>query len=101
MTTRKGEAIVIHFDYVGGGLTAKGDELSGFAIAGSDKQFVWADAKIVSETVVVSSSRVKDPEAVRYAWAPNPECSLYNAAGLPASPFRTDEWPIEIDAGRR
>ena len=99
--TRKGETIIIHFDHVAGGLTAKGDKLSGFAIAGPDRRFVWADAKIVGETVVVSSSNVKDPAAVRYAWAPNPECNLYNAEGLPASPFRTDEWPIEIDAGRR
>jgi sialate O-acetylesterase len=55
------------------------------------KKFVWADAKIEGETIVVSSPHVPQPVAVRYAWLDNPEgCNLYNAAGLPASPFRTD-----------
>ena len=86
----KGSSIVITFDHVGGGLVAKGGTLRGFAIAGSDKKFIWADAKIVNDTVVVSSPKIKTPAAVRYAWAPNPTCNLYNKAGLPASPFRTD-----------
>ena len=85
--------IVIRFRHVGGGLVAKGDRLKGFAIAGADKKFVFAEAAIDGETVVVSSSEVKDPAAVRYAWASNPDCNLYNKAGLPASPFRTDDWP--------
>ncbi|MHC4627626.1 MAG: hypothetical protein ACYTDV_11645, partial [Planctomycetota bacterium] len=85
----------------GAGLVAKGDKLLGFAIAGADRNFVWADAKIVGDTVVVSSSQVESPAAVRYAWAPNPKCNLYNAGGLPASPFRTDNWPVELIAGRR
>ncbi len=67
-------------------------ELKGFAIAGEDKVWVWADAKIDGNTVVVSSDKVAKPVAVRYAWADNPECNLYNRAGLPASPFRTDNW---------
>ena len=55
---------------------------------------MWADAEIVGETVVVSSAKVAKPTAVRYAWADNPEgCNLYNAEGLPASPFRSDDWP--------
>jgi sialate O-acetylesterase len=86
--------IVLSFDHVGGGLIAKGDEqLKGFAIAGSDRKFVWADAKIDGDTVVVSSDNVSEPIAVRYAWADNPVCNLYNKEDLPASPFRTDDWP--------
>jgi len=88
--TRKGGSIVITFDHVGGGLVAKGGKLKGFAIAGADKKFIWAEAKISGDTVVVSSPEIKTPWAARYAWAPNPTCNLYNKAGLPASPFRTD-----------
>lgn len=91
--------IVLQFDHVGGGLVAKGEKLTGFAIAGDDKRFVWADAKIVGDTVVVSSPKVKEPAAVRYAWADNPICNFYNKADLPASPFRTDDWPgVTINA---
>ena len=98
---KKGGTIVVNFDNVGRSLVAKGDKLIGFAVAGADRKFVWADAKIVGDTVVVSSPKVKSPAAVRYAWAPNPQCNLYNSAGLPASPFRTDNWSIELDANRR
>jgi sialate O-acetylesterase len=83
--------LVLFFEYANG-LVAHGEQLKGFAIAGPDKTFVWADAKIEGNTVVVSSPKVQDPEAVRYGWANNPECNLYNKAGLPASPFRTDDW---------
>ena len=88
-----GGAIRLSFDHVGGGLVAKNDALTGFAIAGEDKKFVWAEAKIVGNSVVVSSVQVPHPVAVRYAWHTNPENSLYNKAGLPASSFRTDDWP--------
>ncbi len=91
---RRGDEIVVKFDYVAGGLVAKGEKLKGFAIAGADKQFVWADAKIEGQTVAVSCPKVKDPAAVRYAWATNPDCNLYNKADLPASPFRTDDWEL-------
>ena len=67
--------------------------LRGFQIAGADKKFCWASARIEGNEVVVHSRQVKAPVAVRYAWADNPSCNLYNAAGLPASPFRTDDWP--------
>jgi len=91
---KDGDTIVCEFDFVGGGLVAKdGEKLKGFAIAGADKQFVWAEAKIVGQTVAVSSPDVKNPVAVRYAWASNPACNLYNQEGLPASPFRTDDGP--------
>jgi len=88
-----GDKIVVEFDYADGGLAVrKGEQLKGFAIAGADKKFVWAEAKVVGNTVVVSSPDVELPVAVRYAWANNPECNLISKAGLPASPFRTDDW---------
>ena len=91
--TVDGDKIKLIFDHVGEGLAAKDNEkLLGFAIAGEDKKFTWADAVIDGETVLVSSPYVSKPVAVRYAWAINPICNLYNKAGLPASPFRTDEW---------
>ncbi len=68
-------------------------QLEGFAICGEDKVWVWADAKIDGDKVIVSSDKVPNPVAVRYAWAENPTCNLANAAGLPASPFRTDDFP--------
>jgi sialate O-acetylesterase len=71
-----------------------GDELTGFAIAGEDKKFVWAQARVSGEDRVdVWSDEIADPVAVRYAWADNPRCNLRNRAGLPATPFRTDDWP--------
>ena len=83
--------IRLKFSHRGGGLVSKGGPLKQFAIAGPDSRFVWADARIDRDTVIVSSARVPNPVAVRYAWATNPEgCNLYNKAGLPASPFRTD-----------
>jgi sialate O-acetylesterase len=91
--SKQGNSIVLYFDYVDGGLVAKGGaKLQGFAIAGDDKKFVWAEAKIEGGCVTVSSPEVKAPAAVRYAWANNPDCNLCNQAGLPASPFRTDDW---------
>lgn len=96
----KGNRIILHFDHIGGGLVAKdGGTLKGFAVAGQDRKFVWADARIEGDTVVVSSDKVAEPIAARYAWADNPVCSLYNKAGLPASPFRTDTWPgVTLDS---
>jgi len=95
-----GNNVVLAFDDVGGGLVAKGDSLKGFAIAGADRKFVWADAKIKGDTIVVSSDKVASPVSVRYAWEKNPVCNLYNKEGLPATPFRTDTWP-GITAGKR
>jgi sialate O-acetylesterase len=91
--TIDGNKVRLKCTHVGGGLVAKGDKLTGFSIAGEDKTFVWADARIDGDAVVVSSDKVAAPVAVRYAWADNPECNLYNKEGLPASPFRTDDWP--------
>ena len=81
-------------------LVAKGGSLKGFAIAGEDRKFVWADANIEGNTVVVSSDKVSAPVAVRYAWEKNPVCNLYNKEGLPAMPFRTDIW-LGVTDGRR
>jgi len=82
-------ALKIHFSHADGGLTAKGGKPGEFAIAGKDRQWHWADAKIEGESVVVSSPEVPEPEAVRYAWQSFPTATLYNGAGLPAVPFRT------------
>jgi sialate O-acetylesterase len=91
---REGQSIRLQFEHTGGGLIAKGGPpLRGFAVAGADRLFHWADARIDGHDVIVSCAEVTDPAAVRYAWADNPECSLYNKEGLPASPFRTDDWP--------
>ncbi len=85
--------IRISFDHTDGGLKIKdGQVLKGFSIAGSDHRFYWADAVIEGNDVIVSAPNVKFPVAVRYAWADNPVCNLYNGSGLPASPFRTDDW---------
>ena len=82
----------LRFRHARGGLVALDGKLRGFEIAGEDRQFVPAQAKTDGETVVVTNEKVEHPVAVRYAWADYPECNLYNKAGLPASPFRTDDW---------
>jgi sialate O-acetylesterase len=86
--------VVLHFDHVGGGLiTRDGGPVKGFAVAGADHRFHWAETRIEGDTVVVASKAVPDPVAVRYGWADNPaSANLANQAGLPASPFRTDDW---------
>jgi sialate O-acetylesterase len=89
----EGGAIRVYFDHVGGGLAARGGGvLTGFLVAGADKKFVPAEAKVVGTTVVVTSNDVARPMYVRYAWGGNPDCNLVNAEGLPASPFRSDTW---------
>ena len=95
--TREGDTMRVWFDHVGGGLAAKGGDLKSFVIAGKDRKFVPAEARIENGTVIVRSPSVPEPVAVRYGWAASPECNLYNAEGLPASPFRSDEWiePIQ------
>ncbi len=93
----EGNKIRVSFRSIGGGLIAKNKFgfHRGFAIAGADKQYHWANAYIEGETVVVFSPAVQQPVAVRYAWADNPgTLDLYNVEGLPAFPFRTDDWPL-------
>ncbi len=116
--TVKGNQAILTFQHAEGGLVAQplgetydvntfngetaplvrnspNSQLEGFAICGDDKQWVWADAKIDGDKVIVTSEKVPTPVAVRYAWADNPTCNLANAAGLPASPFRTDDFPLK------
>ena len=117
----EGNKIRLTFDHVGGGLVPSREApkdcpvrgtpaccggkkcivLMGFTIAGKDKKFVEAEAAIDGQTVVVSSPQVAEPVAVRYAWGGIPACNLYNKAGLPASPFRTDSWPRAAAPRRR
>jgi len=87
-----GNNIKLYFKHTGSGLLAKDGDLKGFAIAGADKKFVWATAKIEGNTIVVSSPDVSAPVAIRYGWGNNPVTSLYNKENLPASPFRTDSF---------
>jgi sialate O-acetylesterase len=110
--TVEGDRVRVRFTHVGGGLVVRTSDapsasnmaadgyafalgngpVKGFAVAGEDKKFAWAEATIDGEAVVVSSKDVPVPVAVRYAWADNPVCNLYNREGLPAFPFRTDDW---------
>jgi sialate O-acetylesterase len=97
---KQGNKIVVQFKDVAGGLHAiDSKDVLGFAIAGADKKFTWAKAEIVkpkdgskADTIEVSSEDVPEPVAVRYAWADNPVCNLYNDVLLPVTPFRTDDW---------
>ena len=92
---KHGNKVVLTFDHVGSGLHSYDvDEVRGFAIAGTDRKFVWAKGRVIgSNKVEVSSDKVSEPVAVRYAWADNPVCNLFSIEGLPATPFRTDDWP--------
>lgn len=93
-------SIRLHFANTNGGLVVKGTKLEEFSIAGEDRKWYWADARIEGDTVVVSSPAVPNPKEVRYAWQSNPAATLFNGAGLPAAPFRTDTWP-GITEGQR
>jgi sialate O-acetylesterase len=88
---REGGKMVLTFDHANG-LKAAAGEIEGFSIAGSDQKFVWAKTSVVDGKVIVRADAVPEPVAVRYGWAANPKCNLVNGAGLPASPFRTDDW---------
>ncbi len=88
--TVAGDRATLSFKNVGGGLKVNGDQLKGFAVAGEDGKYFWAETKVEADKVVVWSKDVPKPTAVRYGWSSNPQCNLYNKEGLPASPFRTD-----------
>jgi sialate O-acetylesterase len=90
--TVEGNKAILTFKHLGGGLEAKGGPLTGFSIAGKDRVFCHAEAEIKGDTIVVSCPDVEKPTAVRFGWANYPEVNLWNKAGLPASPFRTDDW---------
>ncbi len=90
----KGNSIELSFNHVGGGLVVKGEKLAGFTIAGADQRFVPAEAVIKGKKVIVSSSAVDQPVAVRFGWENWPVLNFWNKAGLPATPFRTDDFPM-------
>jgi sialate O-acetylesterase len=91
---RSAGSIRLQFANTNGGLVAKGGKLEGFSIAGEDRKWQWADARIQGKSIIVSLPSVPHPVAVRYAWQSNPAATLFNGAGLPAGPFRTDDWPV-------
>jgi sialate O-acetylesterase len=86
-------ALKLHFRNADGGLNVKGDKLGEFSVAGADRRWYWAEARIEGDSVIVSSPQVPNPKAARYAWQANPTATLFNGAGLPAVPFRTDTGP--------
>jgi sialate O-acetylesterase len=88
----KNKNVELSFKNVGKGLSSNEKLLTAFEVAGADKKFYWADAEIVGDKIILSSKEVAKPVAVRYAWSSNPVASLYNKEGLPAPPFRTDDW---------
>lgn len=88
----KGGEVTLEFRHTNGGLVAKGGALKGFVVAGEDRKWHPAQARIAGTQVIVSCTEVPRPVAVRYAWEANPDCNLFNGAGLPASPFRADDW---------
>jgi sialate O-acetylesterase len=94
---KQGNKIIVSFDHAGDFLKPFDvNDIRGFAIAGADRQFVVAQAKVLDTDktkVEVWSDAVADPVAVRYAWADNPVCNLRSNNGLPVTPFRTDDWP--------
>jgi sialate O-acetylesterase len=90
----KKERVILSFDHVGSGLEARGGRLRGFALCGEDQQFFWAQAEIDGDEVIVRHPLIREPVAVRYGWADYPIVNLFNREGLPASPFRTDDFPL-------
>ncbi len=92
----EGNKAVVRFNHVGKGLEAKDGELTGFTVAGEDKKFYNATAAIKGDTVVVTCDKVEKPVAVRFGWANYPVVNLWNKDGLPASPFRTDDWVMGV-----
>jgi sialate O-acetylesterase len=93
-------ALKLKFKNADGGLVVKGGKLEEFSVAGNDHRWHWAEAKIEGDSVLVSSKDVPEPIAARYAWQANPRATLFNAAGLPAVPFRTDDWPGVTDKSK-
>lgn len=91
-TTKEGNALRVHFTHAGTGLTARDKPVQSLQIAGADRRFYPAVAKMERASILVSAKEVQAPVAVRYAWFNAPEANLYNGAGLPATPFRSDNW---------
>ena len=97
---RAGGALELRFAHAKGGIVVKGDRPAEFAVAGADRVFHWAEARVEGDRVVVRSPAVPEPKAVRYAWQANPVATLFNREGFPAAPFRTDDWPGSTDGNR-
>ena len=95
----KGDRCIVRIDHIAGELKAEGGVPKGFTIAGEERNFVFADAAIEGDRVIVSSSKVPKPVAVRYAWADMPDVNVFSAKNLPLSPFRTDNWPLPETGG--
>jgi sialate O-acetylesterase len=95
----KGDQCVLTIDHAADGMKAEGGTAKAFTVAGEDRKFVFADAVIEGDKVRVSSPSVSKPAAVRYAWADMPDVNMFNAQGLPLSPFRTDNWPLPETGG--
>jgi sialate O-acetylesterase len=91
------DTLRLHFDPAGGALVVRGETPGEFAVAGADRKWHWATAKLDGETIIVSAPEVSLPVAIRYAWQANPKATLFNTAGLPAAPFRSDDWPLDSD----
>jgi sialate O-acetylesterase len=90
----KGQEAILSFKSIGHGLEARGGPLTGFSLCGSDRKFVWAQAEIRGNKIVVSHPSIAQPMAVRYGWSDYPVVNLWNKDGLPANPFRTDNFPL-------
>ncbi|HEV2233322.1 MAG TPA: sialate O-acetylesterase [Terriglobia bacterium] len=93
-------SIELRFAHTDGGLVAKAGKVEGFSIAGADRKWYWAEGRIKGDSVIVSSPSAPHPKEVRYAWQSNPAATLFNGAGLPAGPFRTDRWPLITEGVR-
>lgn len=91
----RGQEVILTFEHIGAGWRPFDvPDPRGFAVAGADRKFVWAQAKLLEDNrVSVTSELVPEPKSVRYAWADNPVCNMYSQNGLPLTPFRTDDWP--------
>ena len=97
----EGDKVTLRFSNAEGLTTTEGNAPAGFIIAGEDKRFFLADAELDGETIILTNANVKKPVAVRYAWADYPVVNLVNGEGLPAVPFRTDNWPAtSVTAGQ-
>lgn len=96
----EGNKIVVEFDNVASGMTvnSKYGYIEGFTIAGEDQRFVWAKAYLIGNNkVMVYHENIQTPVAVRYCWSINPDVNLYHSDGLPAAPFRTDNWKLSTE----
>ncbi len=90
----EGNKIRIFFSHSEGLKTNDGESPEGFEICGENGKFYWAEAEIKNNSVLVWNDKIKDPKSVRFEWASNPDCNLYNSDNLPAAPFRTDDFPL-------